>query len=456
MVPPFTIPDEAEVRLNLTVLVFAAAASMATAVIFGLLPALQTARRDVVEPLKAGGRTGSGRRESWLSGGLVVTEVALSLMLLISAALMMRSMLTVTRADYGVDTHGVLVARIPLDPNRYPTVERRAAFATEVVERLKNVATVESVASNSGYHPFGNLAAPVVVPGINDDRPVNVHSISTDYLNVFRIPLRRGRLLDETDLAARRMVAMVSESFVQRYLGGRDPLGAAFRIPRVTSPPVSMESDAFEIIGVAADTTGAFSREVRPEVYIPHTLSGLANFGVLLRVRAGDPAALVPTVRTVVNAIDKDQPITNAEPVDQTIARFVAAGPRFNVVLFGIFAALGLALVTVGLYGVMSNAVARRSREIGVRLALGATMGDVVRLVVGRGARLIGLGLLIGFAGGLASARYIGTLLRGVSPYDFPSMLIVAALLAAVGVLASWLPARRAGKIDPMGALRAE
>jgi predicted permease len=456
MVPQFTIPDEADVRLNLPVLAFAAAVSMATSIFFGLLPALQTVRTDIVEPLKAGGRTGAGRRESWLSGGLVVTEVGLSLMLLVAAALMVRSLLRVTAADYGVDTHGVLVARIPLDPHRYPEPERRAAFATDLLDRLKNVQMVESAAVNTGYHPFGNVAAPVVVPGITDDRPVTIHSISADYPRVFRIPLRRGRLLDETDVRTRRSLAVVSESFVRRYLPGRDPLGATFRAPRLAEPPFSLASDVFEIAGVVADTTGAFTREVRPEAYIPFTLAGPANFGVLIRPRSGDPAALVPTLRAAIAAIDKDQPIMDAEPVDRFIARFVSAGPKFNVVLFGVFGALGLALVTVGIYGVIASSVARRTREIGVRMALGATVADVVRLVVGRGARLIALGLLLGVAGGLATARYLESMLRGGSPYDAVSTLIVVAVVASTGVLASWLPARRAAKIQPTDALRAE
>jgi predicted permease len=456
MVPPFTIPDEAEVRLNVPVLAFAAAVSMATSIVFGLLPAIQATRRNVVEPLKASGRTGTGRRESWLSGGLVVTEVGLSLMLLVAAALMVRSLMRVTTAEYGVETNGVLAARVPLNPERYPLPERRAAVAAELVERLKNLRIVESAAVNTGAHPLGNATMPVVVPGITDDRPVTVHSISADYPRVFRIPLRRGRLLDETDVGAGRAVAVVSESFVQRYFNRREALGATFRIPRLATPPYSVKIDTFEIAGIVGDTTGAFTREVRPEVYIPYTLRSPSNFVVTVRPRSGDAAALAPEVRAAMAAIDRDQPLMDVEPVDRFIARFVAAGPKFNMVLFGVFAGLGLALVTVGIYGVIANSVARRTREIGIRMAMGATLGDVVRLVVGQGARLIAVGLILGLIGSFATARYLEGMLRGASPYDAASMLSVAGLLAAVGVLASWLPARRAAKIEPMGALRAE
>ena len=456
MVPPFTIPDEAEVRLNVPVLAFAAVVSMMTSILFGVLPSLHMSRAEVAEPLRSGGRSGSSRKESWLSGGLVVTQVGLSLMLLVAAALMIRSMLRVTAAEYGVDTNGILVARVPLDPQRYPEPERRARFAAELIDHLKGTQTIESVAVNTGYHPFGNAAAPVVVPGLTDARPVTIHSISADYPRAFRIPLRRGRLLADSDIRTNRLLSVVSESFVQRYMAGRDAIGATFQVPRLAGPPFNLKSTTFEIVGVVGDTTGAFTREIRPEAYIPFTLTGPANFAIFVRTRAGDPAALVPTVRAAITAIDKDQPITDAEPVDRLIARFVSAGPKFNVILFSVFGVLGLALVTVGIYGVIASGVARRTREIGVRIALGATFGDVIRLVVGRGARLIGLGLLLGVGGGLATARYLASLIPGGSPYDAVSTLAAFCILALTGLIASWMPARRAAKIAPMDALRAE
>jgi predicted permease len=457
MVPQFTIPDEADVRLNLPVLAFAAFVSMATSILFGLLPALQTARQDVVEPLKAGGRTGTSRRESWLSSGLVVTEVGLCLMLLVAAALMIRSLARVTASDYGVDTSHVLVARIPLDPARYATPERRTAFATDLVDRLKNEGAINSVAINTGFHPFGNDAVPVVTPGTTDNRPVTFHAITADYPRVFRIPLRRGRLLDESDVRLHRPVAVVSESFVQRYLAGANALGSTFRAPRFAEPPYSMPSDAFEIVGVVADTTSAFSRESPPEAYIPFTLAGgPPDFAVVARPKYGEATSLVSTIRAAVSAADKDQPVMEAEPVDLLIARFVSAGPKFNVVLFSVFGVLGLALATVGIYGVIASAVARRTREIGVRMALGATMADVMRLVVAKGARLIAFGIVIGLCGAIALGRYLESMLEGGSPYDPLSIVSVVCVLALTGIAASCVPARRAARIPPADALRAE
>jgi hypothetical protein len=316
---------------------------------------------------------------------------------------------------------------------------------------------VESAALNTGYHPFGNATLPVVVPGIKDDRPVTLHAITPDYMQVFRIALRQGRLLDLQDMRLRRPVAVVSEGFAKRYFPAGNAIGATFRAPRLLEPPFSIQSDAFEIVGIVADTMGAFTKEVIPEAYMPFALAGgTPNFAVLMRPKAGDATSLVPTLRASVAAADKDQPIMDAEPVDRFIARFVSAGPKFSVVLFGVFGALGLALATVGIYGVIANAVARRTREIGVRMALGATIGDVVRLVVGKGARLVAIGIVLGCVGALAVARYFGALLRGGSPYDPLSLLSVVGLLAITGIVASWVPARRAARTSPLDALRSE
>jgi putative ABC transport system permease protein len=454
MVPAFTIPDEADVRLNVPVLLFAAAVSMVTSILFGLLPALQASRVDVVEPLKMGARTGSGRKESWVSRGLVVVEVGLSLMLLMASALMVRSLLRVSSANYGVETDGVLVARVPLDPSRYPTQEQRRQFAFTLADRLNARPAVESAAVNVGFHPFGGNSVPVSVPGIDDDRPVGLHWITEHYTRVFRIPLLRGRLIEEVEVRTGRPVAMVSESFVGRYLGGGDPIGKTFRMPRLLTPPFNRPSDAFEVVGVVADTSNALSRDMRPEVYT--TFAGSPNFAVVIRSRHGDAAGLIPMLRSEVAALDKDQPIHEAETVDRFLARFVSAGPRFKVVLFGVFGVLGLALVTVGIYGVVANSVVRRRREIGIRMALGATVQDVVRLVVGRGALLIGLGLAVGLVGGFGVARYLANLLQGGSPYDGASTVAVVSLLGITGLLASWIPARRAARVPPVEALRTE
>ena len=362
MVPAQTIPDEAEVSLNGPVLAFAIVVSILTTVLFGLLPALQSARKDVVEPLKSGGRAGTTRRESWISGGLVVAEVGLSLMLLMAAALMTRSLISVASAQYGVETAGVLTSRIPMDPRRYAEPERRAAFATQLLDRLKSNPAVQNAAVNTSYHPFGNSSMPVVVPGVSGNRPVTVHSISSDYARVFHIPVRRGRFPDENDVRARRQVAAVSESFVRRYFPGREAVGETFRAPRLSEQPFALASTAFEIVGVVGDTRAYYAKEITPEAYIPFTLSGPANFALVMRPKAGDPKALVPLLRAAIAELDKDQPVMDTQPVDDFIARYVSAGPKFSVVLFGAFGFLGLALVAVGVYGVIGEPDSRTRR----------------------------------------------------------------------------------------------
>jgi ABC-type antimicrobial peptide transport system permease subunit len=204
------------------------------------------------------------------------------------------------------------------------------------------------------------------------------------------------------------------------------------------------------------DTRTYYAKEIIPEAYIPFTLSGPANFSIVMSPKTGDPRALVPVLRAAISELDKDQPVMDTEPVDYFIARYVSAGPKFSVVLFGAFGFLGLALVTVGIYGVIANAVARRTREIGLRMAVGATMADVMRMVIGRGVRLLAIGVVVGLAGGLSTAAYLQTLLRGGTPYDPVSLTAVIVILAFTGVVACWLPARRAARIAPMDALRVE
>lgn len=456
MVPPFTIPDEAEVRLSWPVLGFAGIVSMATTILFGLLPAWQATRKDVVNPMKEGGRTGASRQQGWLAGGLVVAEAGLSLMLLIAASVMVRSMIAVTSTDYGINAQGVLVSRIPVSVDRYPTIEQRALLAQRLVEKIESMPGIEAAAVNTNVHPFGNMSAVIEVPGAPEGQRALVHSVSSGYWKIFRIGLRAGRVFNEAEMTGRRQVAIVSESFAQKYLPGRNALGGLFRVPQVKQPPIGLANDGFEVIGVVANTGNAFPREPMPEIYVPFSLTARPNFGLLARARSGDGRNLAALMRRVVTEVDKDQPVSDGETVESMIARFLQAGPKFNVVLFGVFAALGLTLVIVGLHGVISNSVSRRTQEIGIRMALGASSGAILRQVVGQAAKLMGLGLGLGIIGGLWTGRYLAALVTGTTPYDAWSIAAVTLLLAAFGLLASWIPARRAARVDPVRALRSE
>ncbi len=458
VIPPFTIPDESEVALNLPVLGFSLGVSILTALIFGLAPAWQGSRADLAGFMKESSRgSGGSRRQSWLRGSLVVAEVALSVMLLVSAGVMIRSLMAIGTIDLGIHSEGVLSLRVPLSDRRYPDAAKRILFVEEVLKRVKDSPGVVHAAVNTGFHPFGNFGASVEVAGLTqaDARPVTIHSISPGYLKVFGIALRRGRELDQSDIDAKRMNGLVSERFAQRYFPGRDAIGGLVRVPRMKTRPFSLASDAFQIVGIVADTTGGSLRNPTPELYVPHSVSGLADY-LVVRIAAGEPMSALPHVRAAMREIAKDQPILEPFPVDAQVARLILASPRFNVILFGVFAGLGLLLALIGIYGVMSNSVARRTQEIGVRMALGATLGDVVRWVLWAGARLIAIGLAIGLSAAALASSVLKSIVWNISPLDPIAFASVAILLTAAGLLAAWIPAKRAAGIDPLSALRQE
>jgi putative ABC transport system permease protein len=455
LVPPGTIPDESEIVINGAVLGFTVLVSCATALIFGLAPAWQTSDIDLTESLKDGARSiTGGRRQALISNGLVVAEVALSVMLLVGAALMMRTLLAMQDVDLGIRTERLLTMRVPLVETRYPDVERRVAFFQTLLTRLEGTPGIRAAGLNTGVHPFGGWTMPIVVPGrAADDRPVLVHQASDGYLRAMGIPLLRGRALERGDLERRQRVAVVNESLVEQYFGEVEPLGQVVRAPRLKEPPVNLPEDAFEIVGVVRDTVNRdLTQPLRPEIFVPYTLAGFAQ---RLVVRTdGDAESAVAVVRAEVAAIDRGQPLSDIRSLESALDDFVFAGPRFSLTLFAVFAALGLTLAVVGVYGVIAHGVSRRTQEIGVRMALGATAERIVSMVIGSGVKLILAGIAIGLVAASAAARLMQELIWNVSPWDPVSFAAVAALLLVVGLQATLWPALRATRVNPVAALR--
>ena len=458
IVPPNTIPDESEIAINIPVLLFSVGVSALSAVLFGLAPALSASARELANPLRESGRLrGGGRRQNLLRSSLVVAEVALSLMLLVGASLMIRTLAAIYSIDVGFRTDRVLTARVPLSEQRYPEPERRAAFFRDLLGRLKSVPGVAKVGLNTGVHPLGNWSMPVEVPGSaqQDARPVVVHQINEDYPAAVGIGLVRGRPLTEAEVWTRQHLALVNQAFVKRYFEGQDPLGRTVRAPRLSSPPFQAAGDSFQIVGVLRDAVnGDPLQGVRPEMYFPFTVLALANQLVLLT--EGNPVALAGAVRSQVYAVDPDQPVMDVRTMDRLMDDYVLSEPRFSLVLFSIFAALGLTLAVVGVYGVISSTVSRRTQEIGVRMALGAQPGEILRAVLKRALILVLLGVGLGLAASYAAARVMREQLWSVSPFDPLSFVAVSALLLAAGLMASYWPARRAARLDPTRALRYE
>jgi putative ABC transport system permease protein len=457
ILPPGTFPDEARIALNTPVLVFGLAVSVLAAVIFGLAPALQSVRRNLSDPMKASGKGMADSAGSWTRNLLVGSEVALSLMLLVGAMLMIRTEITVESLDMGFQPEHLLLARIPLAPQRYPTARQRAVFLQEALRRIRQVPGVRAAALNTGLHPFGSRTMPVEVAGQNtlDSRPVEIHEVNERYAEALGSPLLRGRYFSEQDIEAARHVAVVNEAFVRRYLSSDGSLGRILLIPGLRDGPNGLADVSFEVIGTVRNMwNDELTHDVMPEVYLPFTLRGLAQ---TLVVRTDlPPLSLATAIRKAVYGVDPGQPVTAMETMTQAMEEGTFARTRFNLFLFAVFAGLGLVLASMGLYGVMSYAVSRQTQEIGVRMALGSTQGSIVRMVLWNGSKVLLLGIAAGLAGSLLTTRWLATQLVRVSPFDPLSFIVVAVVLLLIGLQACFWPARRASRVDPMVALRYE
>jgi hypothetical protein len=313
---------------------------------------------------------------------------------------------------------------------------------------------VAAAAVNSGLHPLGNVRMPVQLPGEapNPDA-VMVHNVSAGYAGAVGVQLAAGRLLTDADVDGVEPVALVNERFIRARLAGGEALGRTVRLSRLKEPPFSAANDTFEIVGVVRDTLNAgLSEPIVPEVYIPFTAAGMSN-QLVVRTH-GDPAGVTRAVVSQVYAVDKGQPVTGVQTLDVILREGQYATPRFNLILLSAFAAVGLALAIVGVYGVMSSAVAQERQEIGIRMALGAGAGTIARMVILRGSRLLLAGTALGLLGSVAAGRMLAQQVWKVAPFDPIAFSIVSVVLLGVGVLACAWPALRAARIDPIVALR--
>ncbi len=449
-IAPDNLPRAYDIRLDIRVASFTLLVSLLTGVVFGLLPALQASKINPGATLKEGGRDAAGLLRRRLRGFLVASEVALAFVLLIGAGLLIRSFARLTEVNPGLDPRGVLTMEILLPLAKYRDGQGWSAFFQQTLERVRALPGVEAAAT--GY--------PLPLSGANassgfgiEGRPsptdqtfaAGVRMISPDFFKTLGVPLAKGRLLTESDGAQAPSVVVINESLARNYFANEDPLGKRIVFNGVTRV----------IVGVVKDIKhSALDEEAKPELYFPMAQFPWPLMSLAVRT-SGDPMQMVAAVRGQVWAIDKDQPVSNIETMERLMAKSVAPR-RFNLLLLGVFALVGLALAGVGLYGVMSYTVTQRTREIGVRMAMGAQRGDVLRLVIGEGMKLAFIGALLGLGGALALTHLLKTLLFGVSATDPLTFAVIAVLLTGIALLACWIPARRATKVDPMVALRFE
>jgi putative ABC transport system permease protein len=448
-----------EVSLDFRVLGFTLGVACLTGILFGLAPALQISKPDLQHALKEGGRGFTGAHGHRLRSLLVVTEIALSLVLLTGAGLLIRSFVRLQSVDLGFNPERLLTLRVELSDGKSQDLTRRVSFYQQVIERVRALPGVEAVGIVN--------AAPIVSPGMRsaivvEDKPdpppgqpqlANNRVVNPDYFRTLGVPLLKGRPLSAQDNLQTPAVAMINQAMARRYWGDEDPVGKRFKFaPRASDAPWLM------VVGVVGDIRqGGLNAAPFPELYMPFTQGHQrwARPRVLFVRTAGDPLNLVAAVKEQIWAVDKDQTVWAVRTMEEIVARSLAAR-RFNLWLLGAFATLALVLASVGIYGVISYAVSQRTREIGVRLALGAARRDILKLIVGQGLVLTLCGVGSGVVASLALTRWLSTLLFEVSPTDPLTFAGVALLLTAVALLACYLPARRATKVKPLTALRHE
>lgn len=456
LIPPDTIPDEAVVSINGPVLIFALALAVATALLFGLAPALHAARLDLIGPLRTSGK-GAGSGSGRLRAGLVALELALSVLLLVGASLMMRTVFALEHVDLGFRPDHLLAVSIPLPEQHYPKPKDRVRFFEELIERVKSLPGIVAAGVDTAIPPYGDWRTGVDVVGNPQSElfPVLVHSSSSGFLRALGSPVLQGRLFSREEVAAERPVAVVNATFARLLLPGRNPIGRLVRIPAAVKPPVSASHDTFEIAGVVRDVpNNDIRRAVLPEVYVPFSITGSTG---LLTVRTnGDPQLLLQALRAEVYRLDKEQPIGGTYLVRKLIDDYTYAEPRFSFILFAVFAGIGLLLAGAGVYSLLSYVVSRQTHEIGIRMALGAQRREILRMVLGSGLRLVAVGLAAGLSVSAVAARLLSHRLWGVGSLDPLSFAVVPIILLAAGAAACYLPALRATRVDPTEALRYE
>jgi putative ABC transport system permease protein len=457
------LPRSGEIRLDGVVLGFTVALSIATGVLFGLAPSIGASRPDLIEALRASGEASraAGSRRGTLGAGarglLVVGQVALSIVLLIGAALLMESFARLHRVDPGFQASNLLTMKIALPPARYNTPQKRAAFFDELVNRLESALAVRGVAMAMSLPATSVMHTNIFIAGRpapheNEPQMVQMQSITPGYFQTMGIPVRRGREFTARDNAAGAPPVMViNEALARRfwpdYPRGQDPVGQ--RILEGFDKVAGFQ----EVIGIVADVhEQGLVAGAEPEFYVPNAVHPPQTAYLALRT-SGDPMRFVNSARSQTLAIDRDQPISDVRTMDDVLEAMLGAR-RLTLVLLAVFAGVALLLAVVGLYGVIAYSVAQRTQEVGIRRALGAQRSDILRLVLGQGLGLALAGVALGIGGAFALTRVMEGLLFHISPTDPATFAGIAILFVLIALAASYIPARRASRIDPMSALR--
>jgi putative ABC transport system permease protein len=448
-----SIPRAGDIAIDGTVVLFALLMSVITGLLFGLAPAWQVSRSTLGSVLKEGGRSSVTSGGRWIRSGLLIAEVAMSIVLLVGAALLLRSFARLTNVDPGFRPENVLAFRVALPNLSYREDHHRIAFFDKLVENLEalpevaSAGLIQSLPMRDDYYlSFAIRGRPASKP--NEGPSASYRAISPGYPTAMGIPLLRGRLFTDRDAEKSPMVALVDQKFVERHFPNEDPIGQGLDIGNGTD-------GFYEIVGVVGDVRqDSLDTRPSPTMYVPYTQSAFSTMWVVART-TGDPALLSAAARQAVRGIDPNLPAYAITPLSSVISDSVAQR-RFSMLLLGLFAVIALFLAAVGLYGVVAYTVGQRTQEIGLRMAVGAQRGDVLRMVIGGGMKLAAIGVAVGILSALALSGVVSTMLYEVRPFDPPSYTATTIVLLAVAALACYVPARRAMSVDPIVALRQE
>jgi putative ABC transport system permease protein len=475
------LPRAQDIRIDGVVLAYTALVALATGVLFGLAPAWRSVDVDPGEALQHGARTGGDARGHRVRSALVVAEIAMSLVLLIGAGLMVKSMHSLTRVDAGFEPREVLTVQVGIPWRRYvdTALEQRFSpqayvksirFFTDVVEQVRTVPGVSAVGAIDDLPLMGEVWGKNVtlydrpLPAtVRELPPIQYRVVAGDYFRALAVPILQGRAFTDADTADGAKVVVVNREMVKRYWKDQDPIGKVISVnppiqlvPRGTVPP-DYEPDLFTVVGVAADVHyGSLDTAPLPLVYAPFTQGSEGTTTMYLVVRSQtDPASLAAAIRDRIRQVDPDVPASSIRTMEDRVSASLAQ-PRLRAIVLGTFAGLALLLAAVGTYGVMSYSARQRTREIGIRMAIGASSRAILKLLLAQGFVMVGAGIAAGLLGAVALTRALQTLLFGVSTSDPLVFAGVTTVLAAVAMVAAWVPARRATRLEPVAALREE
>ncbi len=460
--PEGTLPTEADLRLNLPILLFTLGATTLAGLLFGCAPAWFASRIDPAETLKEGGRSGSGKARQWLRRTLVIGEFALALALLAGAGLAIHSFLNLQRVDLGIQTDHILTFFLPVPESRSNDPEQIVSYYKRIISSIDSVPGVSSSTAMTGMPLYGaGFGMPFTIvgkPAYNDpsQRPLTGFGmVTTDYFKTFGIRTTLGRTLGDQDTATSVKVAMVNEEFAKKFFSGTDPLQQRISVEQLIPGVTKLGSPVeWQIVGVYHNVRSRGFREDNPEVLISFWQIPWPTAGVAVRT-AGDPAAMTKSIAAAVHTIDPQISLATPRTMEQ-VRDSVLSSDRFTLLLFSCFAAVALLLAALGIYGVMSFSVAQRSHEIALRMALGAGRNRVVAQVVKEGLLLASIGLAIGLVGAYFIGRAMQTMLYGVGTIDYSAFASVGAILLTASLIACYFPARRAASVEPMQVLRNE